>query len=136
MALITLVTPRASVRPVIDRRAQSARAPGGTKIVTTTNTKLVCGTIVLLACIAAVLYLSTTNNNDLTAFGLIGTIICSVLVGTFGLAKLDRIEQRVERVQRQTNGELHSVVEQIIEQRLSATGQHPLHGQALADRDD
>jgi len=106
-----------------------------TRIVISSNTKLVCATIILVTGMLSSVYLATTDNNDPTAIGLIGTIVVSVLAGTFGLVRLDRIEQKVDRVGRQTNGDLHAAVEQIMEQRLTASGQPPLRGQSLEERD-
>lgn len=103
---------------------------------TRNNTLIICGALILLAAIGAVTYLANTQTPDLAALGIISVIVTGVLAGTFGLGKLDRIEQRVEQVSRQTNGDLHSTIEHIVEQRLAATGQKPLHGQSLSDRDD
>lgn len=129
-----------AARPVITG-LRGSRCDLGGRIVTSANTKIICGTILLLACIASVVYLSTTAVRDLTALGLIGTIAASVLAGTFGLAKLDRqgqllarVADQVAQVSKQSPGDLESAVERIVERRLTATGQAPLRGQGTDDR--
>jgi hypothetical protein len=128
----TAVGSRVSALPGAAARGRSTAVTlGGTKIVSTANVRIVCGTILLLAALGSVTYLAKTTAPDLAALGIIGTIVASVLAGTFGLIKLDKIDQRVARIQ----GETQSTVEHMVEQRLSATGQPPLTGLSLNERD-
>lgn len=64
-----------------------------------TNTLVICGTIILLACVCAVVYFSYAQTNDMAALGLIGTIVAGVLGGVFGVTKLAKVEGKLNRVE-------------------------------------
>lgn len=86
------------------------------------DTQMVCGTVLLLACICAILYMNNTQTNNLAALGIIGTIVASVLVGTFGLVKLSGIERKVDRAVEQTNGHLDRRIEEAVRKVLNEKG--------------
>lgn len=90
------------------------------------NTALVCGTLVLLACIGGVFYLIASGRETSVALSFVGPIVLSVLGSTFAVLKLDRVEQKVDRTVHQTNGGLDKRINEAVESKLRAAGLPPV----------
>lgn len=77
-----------------------------------TNTLIICGTVIVLAIIGALLYMSSTTTPSLAALGILATICASVLAGTFGLVKVDQLGTRLTAATRTVEQAADTVVEQ------------------------
>lgn len=86
------------------------------------NTLIVCGTLVLLACIGAVVYLVSSGRPVDTALSFMGPIVLAVLASTYTAAKLDRVEEKVDRTVVQTNGGLDARIRDGVHQVLDERG--------------
>jgi hypothetical protein len=96
------------------------------------NTLLICGTIVLLACIGGVFYLISSGREVDVALSFVGPIVLGVLASTYTAAKLDRVEEKVDRTVVQTNGGLDKRIHDAVQEALTKAGQPPLSGPGSA----
>lgn len=94
------------------------------------STMLVCGTLIVLACIGAVVYLTASNRPTEVALAFMGPIVLTVLAATYNAQKLDRVETKVDRAVEQTNGGLdariHAASAKAVEQALRGAGLPPV----------
>lgn len=90
------------------------------------NTLIVCGTVILLACIGGVFYLINSGRPVDVALSFVGPIVLGVLASTYTAAKLDRVEEKVDRTVVQTNGGLDKRIHDAVEQKLRDAGLPPV----------
>jgi hypothetical protein len=92
--------------------------PSGVK----SSTLIVCGTLVLLACIAGVFYVLANGGDVSVALSFVGPIVLAVLGGVYNATKLDQVESKVAQVVVQTNGGLDKRIRDGVHAALDERG--------------